>query len=79
MQYLPQLKNLYRQQPYLRGRITVKFGIVESGKVIYCEIVESILNDPEFEMKIISIINKWVFPKIDTQVDTAEAYYPFVF
>ena len=83
MHYVPQLRNLYlkrlKETPGLRGKVTVKFKIVETGNIISSELVESTLNDPEFVLTVISAIKLWVFPKIDTSVDTAAVTIPFVF
>ncbi len=66
-------------KPGLKGRVTVKFAIDEFGKMIYCSVVSSTMNDPEFEKIIVKKIKRWVFEKIDKPGDVTEVVYPFVF
>ena len=83
MQNMPALKYAYnkrlRDKPGLRGQIKIKFAIDEFGKVVYCEVVESTIEDPELETAIKDKIKRWVFDKIDKPGDITEVVYPFVF
>ncbi len=83
MQNLAALRYAYnkrlREKPGLKGKITVKFAIDEFGKVIYCEVIESTMDDQELESTIATKIRLWVFEKIDKPGDITEVIYPFVF
>ncbi|MCX7727246.1 MAG: TonB family protein [Chitinispirillaceae bacterium] len=83
MQNLAALRYAYnkrlREKPGLKGKITVKFAIDEFGKVIFCEVVESTMGDPELENTVVAKIRLWVFEKIDKPGDVTEVIYPFVF
>ncbi len=83
MQNLAPLRYAFNKRlqvkPGLKGRVTVKFAIDEFGKVIYCSVVSSTMNDPEFEKIIVKKIKRWVFKKIDKPGDVTEVVYPFVF
>jgi hypothetical protein len=83
MQNLAALRYAYnkrlREKPGLKGKITVKFAIDEFGKVIFCQVVETTMADPELESTVTSKIRLWVFEKIDKPGDVTEVVYPFVF
>jgi len=83
MQNLAALRYAYnkrlREKPGLGGKITVKFAIDEFGKVIFCQVVESTMGDPELEQIVSGKIRLWVFEKIDKPGDVTEVVYPFVF
>ncbi|MBN1306290.1 MAG: energy transducer TonB [Chitinispirillaceae bacterium] len=83
MQNLAALRYAYnkrlRDKPGLKGKITVKFAIDEFGKVIFCQVVESTMADPELESAVSDKIKRWVFEKIDKPGDVTEVIYPFVF
>jgi TonB family protein len=83
MQNLAALRYAYnkrlREKPGLQGKVTVKFAIDEFGKVIFCEVVQSTMGDPNFEEIVVSKIKRWVFEKIDKPGDVTEVVYPFVF
>ncbi|MDR0307664.1 MAG: TonB family protein [Chitinispirillales bacterium] len=68
-----------RQKPGLNGKITVKFAIDEFGKVIFAQIAESTLADPELEKTVVDRVKTWNFDKIDKPGDVTEVVYPFVF
>jgi len=68
-----------REKPGLTGKITVKFAIDESGKVIFANKVESTMGDPELESTVISRLKSWNFERIDKPGDVTEITYPFVF
>jgi hypothetical protein len=68
-----------REKPGLRGKITCKFAIDEFGKVIYCQVIETTMEDSELEADIVDKIKRWVFDKVDKPGDVTEIVYPFVF
>jgi len=68
-----------REKPGLKGKITCKFVISEFGKVVWCEMTESTVFDPQLEAEIVSRIQSWVFEKIDKPGDMTEVVYPFAF
>ena len=68
-----------REKPGLRGKITCKFAIDEFGKVVFCEVIESTMDDPQLEADIVDKIKRWVFDKVDKPGDVTEIVYPFVF
>jgi len=83
MQNIASLRYAYnkrlREKPGLKGKITVKFAIDEFGKVIFCEVVNSNMNDSELENTVVSKIRRWAFGKIDKAGDVTEVVYPFSF
>jgi len=68
-----------RDKPGLNGKITVKFAIDESGKVIFAQVVESTVDDPELERAVADRVKSWYFDTIDKPGDVTEVVYPFVF
>lgn len=83
MQNLAALRYAYnkrlREKPGLSGKITVKFAIDEFGKVIFCKVVDTTINDGLLESTVTGKIKRWVFEKIDKPGDVTEVVYPFVF
>jgi hypothetical protein len=83
MQNLASLRYAYnkrlREKPGLKGKITVKFAIPESGDVRSCEKVSSTVNDYDLEQEIIDKISLWKFERINKPGDVTEVVYPFVF
>jgi TonB family protein len=83
MQNLAALRYEYnrrlREKPGLKGKIQVKFAIDEFGKVIFCQVMESSMDDKLLEEKVVEKIRRWVFEKIDKPGDITEVVYPFVF
>lgn len=83
MQNLSALRYAYnkrlREKPGLTGRITCKFAIDEFGKVLFCKIESSSMNDTVLEKEIVNKIRRWAFEKIDKPGDVTEVVYPFVF
>jgi hypothetical protein len=83
MQNLAALRYAYnkrlREKPGLKGKITCKFAIDEFGKVIFCEIVNSDMDDQTLETEVVDKIKRWVFEKIDKPGDVTEVVYPFAF
>jgi Ca-activated chloride channel homolog len=65
--------------PGLKGRITMKFAIDEFGKVIFCQMVQSTLNDPAFEAMVTEKIKRYAFDKIDKPGDVTEGVYTLEF
>jgi hypothetical protein len=80
---LPALRYAYnrwlRLHPGASGKITMKFAIDEFGNVIFCDVVNGTLKDPDLSDQIISIVKTWRFGKIDKPGDITEAVYPLVF
>lgn len=68
-----------REKPGLSGKIRVRFAIDEFGKVIFCDVIESTMDDATFKKLIAAKIKLWVFEKIDKPGDVTEVIYPFVF
>ncbi len=65
--------------PELKGKITIKWAIDEFGKVLFCTVVSSTINDPELEQEIVEKIKRWAFGRINKPGDVTEVVYPFVF
>jgi len=80
---VPTLKKMYnkrlQEKSGLNGKIVTKFAIDEFGKVIFCQIAESSINDTVFENRLISEVKSWDFGAIDKPGDVTEVVYPFVF
>ena len=68
-----------REKPGLNGNIRVRFAIDEFGKVIFCDVIGSTMDDATFKKLIAAKIKLWVFEKIDKPGDVTEVIYPFVF
>ena len=83
MHYMPALKSAYnarlKEKRDLAGKITVHFAVNEFGKVIYCKIQESTVNDSVLEASISSLIFQWKFDTIQKPGDISVVTYPFVF
>ena len=83
MQNIASLRYAYnrrvRERPGLSGTITVKFAIDEFGTVIYAQVVESTINDPELEITVETRVRSWVFEKVNRPGDVTEITYPFAF
>jgi hypothetical protein len=71
--------NRLRNKPYLEGKIVVKFSIDEMGKVVFCHILASTMNDSIFEAIVVNKIKSWNFDRINKPGDTTEIVYPFNF
>ncbi len=65
--------------PELKGKITIKWAIDEFGKVLFCSVVSSTINDPQLEAEIVNKIKRWNFGRINKPGDVTEVVYPFVF
>ena len=57
-------KKTLRENPLLRGTVTVEFTIAPSGEVTQCKVVSSTVNDPAFETLVVKRILQWKFPPI---------------
>jgi TonB family protein len=68
-----------REKPGIKGNVKIRFVIDEFGKVIYCDVIESTIHDPDFERTVSAIISRWRFEKIDKPGDITEIVYPFAF
>ena len=83
MQNLAALRYTYNKwlfrNPGVKVKMTVRFAIDEFGSVIFCEVVQSNLNDREFDNSITEKMKRWAFGKIDKPGDVTEVVYPFVF
>jgi TonB family protein len=82
MQNMPALRHAYnrrlREKPDLDGVITVKFAIEASGKVFYTTMLESTINDPDFEKTVVDRVKSWDFGETKPG-DLTEVTYPFQF
>jgi hypothetical protein len=82
MQHVAGLRHEYakrlRDQPGLKGKITVKFSIAKSGSVLLCRMVESTLRDPVFEKVVVEKIRTWKFDACG-DCGIAMVTFPFAF
>ena len=69
----------WADKPDLQGTVTVRFGIDEHGKVVFCKVVKTTMNDDVFEKKVCDIVKKWLFGEINNPGDIMEVVYPFKF
>ncbi len=80
--YVGGLKYLYnnaiRDNPFLKGKITVKITISADGKVSSAELVSSTLDSQELKDAILSRILKWKFSRLK-DVETFTITYTFDF
>ncbi|MBD3419811.1 MAG: AgmX/PglI C-terminal domain-containing protein [Chitinivibrionales bacterium] len=68
-----------KARPGLRGKITVKFAINEFGKIIFCDVLCSTVNDAALEEQVAAVLGRWRFDKIDLVGDVMTVVYPFAF
>ncbi len=66
-----------RENPTLRGTVTVEFRIAADGEVIDCRVVSSSMSNPPFEEALIKRILQWKFPLVPAGDVTIT--YPIVF
>lgn len=66
-----------RENPTLRGTVTVEFIIAASGDVIDCKMVSSSMNNPLFEDALVKRVLQWKFPPVPAGDVTIN--YPIVF
>jgi TonB family protein len=67
-------KKTLRENPLLKGVLTVEFTIAPSGEVTRCRVVSSTLNDPSFENLLIRRILQWKFPPLPGGENTTVTY-----
>ncbi len=68
-----------RNNPGMKGKVTVKWAIDEFGKVLFCKVSSSNVNNKAFEDEILKSIRRWRFNRIEVAGDVTEVVYPFVF
>jgi TonB family protein len=66
-----------RQNPTLRGTVTVEFVIAPGGNVIDCRVTSSSMRNPSFEEALVKRILQWKFPIVPAGEVTIT--YPIVF
>jgi tetratricopeptide (TPR) repeat protein len=66
-------------KPELSGKITVKLAIDESGNVASVQLVNSTMNDREFEDYVASKVKEWTFGKTEKVGDTVSVVLPLFF
>ena len=66
-----------RQDPGLRGKVTLRLTIAPSGRVTDVEILDSQLNEPGLEQRILTRVRTLDFGAKD--VDTVTVTYPMYF
>lgn len=68
-----------RDSSMVDGRVSVRFSVVESGQVIHTELIESTVDNEEFEQEVMTTVEGWSFGEIDAPNDTSIVEYPFIF
>ncbi|MBI5193626.1 MAG: energy transducer TonB [Nitrospirae bacterium] len=63
-----------RDNPALKGTITVEFTIEPTGKIINARIASSTVNDHEFEDEVLKCIQTWRFPPFPNSGKTVIKY-----
>lgn len=66
-----------RQNPKIKGAVTIEFVISPEGKVLKCQILSTSLSDPIFENEIVKEILQWRFPA--GEKGTTTVLYPLSF
>lgn len=66
-----------RENPTIRGTVTVEFIIAASGDVTNCQVVTSSVNNPRFEEALVRRVLQWKFPPIPAGDVTVT--YPITF
>ncbi|MBI3994893.1 MAG: energy transducer TonB [Nitrospirae bacterium] len=66
-----------RENPTLRGTVTVEFIIAANGEVIDCRVVSSSMSNPLFEESLLKRVLQWKFPPVPAGDVTIT--YPIVF
>ena len=81
--YLGGLRYIYnkelRQDPSLKGKITVIFEISPAGLITQTSLVGSSLDSRPFEQAILDNIRKWKFPRIPQPDGFVKVTYPVLF
>ncbi|OGS37137.1 MAG: hypothetical protein A2293_15775 [Elusimicrobia bacterium RIFOXYB2_FULL_49_7] len=70
---------LLKNKPDLAGKITIRFTIESSGRVVDVEVVESSMEDSELIDKIIRVVRNWRFPEISESEGSVTVNFPFIF
>jgi TonB family protein len=83
MQDLKYLRYAYnrrlRDEPGIKGKITIKFEINEFGHVTYSQMLETTIHDTVLEKEVVKIVKSWQFCRINIPSDLVMVVYPFVF
>jgi TonB family protein len=66
-----------RDNPALRGTVTIEFIIAAAGDVIDCKVVSSSMNNPLFEEGLVKRVLQWKFPPVPAGDVTIT--YPIIF
>lgn len=66
-----------RENPTLRGTVTVEFIIAASGDVVDCHVVSSSVKNPMFEEALVKRVLQWKFPSVPAGDVTVT--YPITF
>ena len=66
-----------RMNPDLEGKVTVSLTVAPDGAVAECRVVDSTLNAPDLEKRLLERIRKWEFPSVSAEPVTVT--YPFAF
>ena len=70
---------ILRKYRGVKGRLTMKFIIDESGSIIYLKVIESSLDNCEMENNEVNIVKKCYFGESDKKPNLTTVIYPFVF
>jgi hypothetical protein len=83
MKTLPSMRYAYnkflREQPGIKGKLTIRFIINQTGDVIFAEAEKSTLGYCDMEKKEFDIICLTKFEKIEALKNLTTVVYPFVF
>ncbi len=75
------IKYLYekylKRNPNLRGKVTVEFTIAANGFVTDTRVIESTIDNPEFERELVALVKRLKFDPIPT--GNLTTVFPFVF
>lgn len=75
------IKYLYekylKRNPNLRGKVTIEFTIGANGFVVNSRIIESTVNNPDFERELVSLVKRLKFDPIPS--GNVTTVFPFVF
>lgn len=70
---------ILRKYRGIRGKLSLKFTIDETGKVIYLKVIESSLNNCEMENNAVNIIKGCFFEATGNKPNITTVIYPFIF
>lgn len=68
-----------RANPSNGGTVTLKWAIDEFGNVLNCEVINSTLENPNFEKELVRRIKQWQFGVIRAPGDVTTVVFPFEF